>query len=159
MKNQSVTINSRKFDGRIHRTWQADLIEKTEELFTFVGVFEQEVKHPDLGLIRPGTISYEYYWPDRWYNVFKFHEPEGQLRNFYCNINFPPRFQNAVLDFIDLDIDLLVWRDFSWQRLDVEEFEQNTLVYGYSEEIVKKVSATVAELEEMIRERIFPFQI
>ena len=159
MSNHTVIINSRKFDGRIHRTWSAELIEKNENLLSFVGVFTEEVNHPDLGLIRPGTISYEYYWIDRWYNVFKFYEPEGRLRNYYCNINLPPSFQNNVLDFIDLDVDLLVWSDFTWQRLDLEEFEKNTSLYGYSEEIVRQVSATVAELEEMIRKRVFPFQI
>ena len=94
-----ITINSRKYDGKIHRSWKATLIGQTNSLLKFVGEFDQEIKHAHLGVIRRGTVSYEYYWLDRWYNVFRFHEPEGDLRNFYCNVNLPPKFENDVLDY------------------------------------------------------------
>ena len=64
----------------------------------FLGVFDLEVEHPDLGIIRRGTVSYEYYWLDQWYNVFRFENPDGPLRNYYCNVNMPPVFANNVLD-------------------------------------------------------------
>jgi len=76
---KKITINSRKFDGKIHRSWQAESIAQKDSLLIFVGEFDKEVKHSHLGVIRRGTISYEYYWLDRWYNVFRFHEPDGDL--------------------------------------------------------------------------------
>ena len=109
---QKAVINSRKFNGKIHRSWKADLIKKQDSLLIFVGEFEKEVKHSELGVIGRGTISYEYYWLDRWYNIFKFFEPNGNLRNFYCNLNMPPEFKEGVLDYIDLDIDVLVSKNF-----------------------------------------------
>src|SRR5215210_5537237 len=84
------TINSRKYDQSIRRSWQCRLLQQSGRLFVFEGVFDLDVQHDDLGIIRRGSVSYEYYWLDRWYNVFRFHEPEGQLRNYYCNINTPP---------------------------------------------------------------------
>jgi protein associated with RNAse G/E len=152
-----VTINARKFDGKIHRSWKADLIEQTDSLLVFYGVFSEEVKHPDLGVIRRGTISYEYYWLDRCYNVFRFHEPQGEFRNFYCNINLPPTFENDVLDYIDLDIDILIWEDFSYQILDKIEFEENAVKYNYSPEIINKVHSNVKELKRILELRQFPF--
>ncbi len=56
---ESVTINSRKFDGTIHRTWNANLIERKDTLLIFVGEFEREVKHSHLGVIGRGKISYK----------------------------------------------------------------------------------------------------
>ena len=35
-------------------------------------VFDEEIEHELLGTISSGTISTEYYWLDRWYNVFRF---------------------------------------------------------------------------------------
>ncbi len=128
-----VTINSRKFDGKIHRSWKAKLIEQKNSLLTFIGVFEKEIIHAHLGIIGRGTVSYEFYWLNRCYNVFRFHEPDGRFRNFYCNINLPPKFENNVLDYIDLDLDLLVWQDFSYQILDSEEFEENVIKFSCSE--------------------------
>lgn len=154
---QSVTIISRKFDGSVSRSWKCGLTERSGDLLTFLGVFDRDIEHPDLGFIRRGTLSYEYYWLDRWYNIFRFHEPDGALRNYYCNINMPPRFDNDVLDYVDLDIDVLVSHDLSYRILDLEEFEANALRFGYSEEIREKVSSSVNEVVGMIERLDFPF--
>ena len=156
-RNSLVTINSRKFDGRIHRSWQAELLEETEEFYLFVGEFDSEVKHSKLGVIRRGTISHEYYWKNEWYNVFRFHEPEGGLRNFYCNINRPPQLAANVLDYIDLEIDILVWQDFSFEILDLDEYEENAQKFNFSDEIKYKIEESLNKLLEMIKEKTFPF--
>src|SRR5207248_3333985 len=101
--DQNITVNSRNFDGTLRRSWSARLIKQDGSLIEMIGEFETGVAHPDLGVIDRGTISYEYYWLDRWYNVFRFHEPHGEFRNYYCNINLPPTFENGILDYVDLD--------------------------------------------------------
>ena len=92
--------------------------------------FEEEIEHPLLGTIAPQTVSIEYYWLDRWYNVFMFVQPTGELRNFYCNVNVPPVLQGNVLSYIDLDIDVLVAPDLSYTILDEEEFVANSVRYN-----------------------------
>ncbi len=157
MLKKNITINSRKFDGKIHRSWNADLIERKDSLLIFLGKFENEVKHKDLGVIRRGTVSYEYYWLDRWYSIFRFHEPGGNLRNFYCNINLPPKFENNILDYIDLDIDILVWSDFTFEILDEDEFEKNAKLFSYADKFVNEIHKNVSTIEKMIKSRQFPF--
>lgn len=154
---KEIIINSRKFDGKIHRSWKVELIEETASLLTFVGIFEKEVKHQHLGVIRRGTISYEFYWKNEWFNVFRFHEPEGDLRNFYCNINKPPTFENGILDYIDLDIDILVWKDFSVQILDLEEFEENAEKFDFSKSFRNKTKKSLDKMLELIEQKEFPF--
>lgn len=154
---QSITINARKFDGKIHRSWQAELIEQRSSLLIFVGEFAEEVKHPNLGVIRRGTLSYEYYWLNRWYNVFRFHHPNGELRNFYCNINMPPVFENQSLDYVDFDIDVLIWNDFSHEILDLEEFKENTVKYRYPPKVIEKVYQSLDEILRLLKNRKFPF--
>ncbi|MFN2391560.1 MAG: DUF402 domain-containing protein [Pyrinomonadaceae bacterium] len=155
--NKIVTINSRKIDGKIHKSWKAELIESKHNLLKFVGKFEKKIKHEHLGIIRRGTISYEFYWLDRGFNVFRFHEPEGNLRNFYCNINLPPQLENNVLDYIDLDIDVLVWNDFSFQILDLEEFEENSKKFSYSDGLKQTIDENLKQLIHLIEHRKFPF--
>jgi uncharacterized protein len=155
--NPFITINSRKFDQKIHRSWQARMLEENKSFYLFVGEFNTEVNHPKLGVIRRGTISYEYYWKNEWYNVFRFHEPEGALRNFYCNINQPPKLSGRYLDYIDLEIDVLVWRDFSLEILDLDEFEQNARLFNFSEQLKAKVEETLQKLLLLIEQREFPF--
>ena len=157
MSKQIVMINSLKFDGKVNKSWQAELIKETDEILTFVGIFEKEINHTYLGIIKAGTVSYEYYWKSKPFNVFRFHEPEGKLRNYYCNINLPPVFEKNVLNYVDLDIDVLVWNDLSYKLLDLDEFVENALLYNYSVEIHQTVSDGKNEVLELIRSKSFPF--
>ena len=86
MLSKQITVNSRKYDQKIRRSWSGGLVSQTDSLLVVVGRFDSDVEHNDLGLIKKGTVSFEFYWLDRWYNVFRFHEPDGTLRNYYCNV-------------------------------------------------------------------------
>ncbi|MEO8572503.1 MAG: DUF402 domain-containing protein [Pyrinomonadaceae bacterium] len=151
-----ITVNSRKFDGTIRRSWQCELVEQRDSLLIFVGEFETDIQHSDLGRIKKGTVSYEYYWLDRWYNIFRFHEPTGELRNFYCNINMPPKFENEVLDYVDLDIDVFAGPDLSPTVLDREEYEYNAKIFDYPTELRAEVESTLSELLEHFENRDVP---
>ena len=157
--NNAVTVNSRKIDNKIHRSWNARVIEQNKSSIILYGEFEEEIRHQHLGVIKPGTKSYEYYWFERWYSIFRFHEPDGSLRNFYCNVNQPPVFENNILDYVDLDIDVIVWKDKQRQILDIDEFESNAKKYRYSKQIVKKALESLRELLELIDKQQFPFNI
>ena len=119
--------------------------------------FPQEVSHDMLGTIAGGTHSREYYWLDRWYNVFRFAQPDGNLRNYYCNVNVPASLEHDILSYVDLDLDILVEPDFSYRILDVEDFEDNARRYGYSTDIRNNARHAVDELVRKIESREFPF--
>jgi protein associated with RNAse G/E len=120
-------------------------------------VFDKEIEHDLLGTIAAGTISTEYYWLDRWYNVFRFGDRGRQFQNFYCNVSMPPSFDGRVLNYVDLDIDVLVKPDFTYQVLDREDFEDNALRYGYPVEVREQAHGALAELIRLIETRSFPF--
>ena len=126
-------------------------------MIELTGSFDDEIDHTLLGKIAKGTISIEHYWMDRWYSVFRFSEPTGELRNFYCNVNAPPSFDGRVLSYVDMDIDILVAPDLTYDILDKEEFAENTLRYGYPLEVQRCVHSAVVELIELIENRQFPF--
>ncbi|HEX9545040.1 MAG TPA: DUF402 domain-containing protein [Pyrinomonadaceae bacterium] len=121
------------------------------------GKFAADIEHDLLGTIASGTNSLEYYWLDRWYNVFRFSQPDGELRNYYCNVNVPPSFDGEILSYVDLDLDILVAPDFSFQILDAKDFERNAQVYGYDDEIRANAQRALDELVAMIGKRAFPF--
>ncbi len=154
-----VPIRSLKYDGSVRRTWKADLIEQTTSLYTFLGKFDETVDHPDLGRIEKGTLSYEYFWPDRWYNVFRFHEPDGQLRNWYCNVGMPPILEEGALSYVDLDVDILMWPTGVPIILDEDEFRINAARYAYSADVLLEVENAKQELLEIIANCEFPFDV
>lgn len=136
-----------KFDGTERRTWTARVAQHDGPLIVLDAVFDEEIKHDLLGTIAAGTISKEYYWLDRWYNVFRFSD------RFYCNVTQPPSFDGAVLTYVDLDVDVLVESDFSYKILDLEDFEN----YSYPADVKDKARQALEELLELVETRSFPF--
>ena len=158
MGSAAIIVRVLKYDGAEHRRWSARTARRDGSLIVLDAEFEFDVQHHLLGNIQRGTRTIEYYWLDRWYNVFRFLNSDGSTRLFYCNVNMPPKFESDVLTYIDLDIDILVQPDLSYQVLDLEEFTVNAGRYGYSEEIKRQAHAAVDVLISMIETRRFPFE-
>jgi protein associated with RNAse G/E len=154
---RQVIVSACKFDGSEHRRWSAQIISQNEELLVLDAKFVEEIKHKLLGVVARGTISTEYYWMNRWYNIFRFQHPNGELRSFYCNINVPPIFDGQVLSYIDLDIDILVAPDLSYQIVDEDEFALNAIKYQYPPKIRIQAYQALEELRILIEKRLFPF--
>ena len=157
MEGSDILVSVLKYDGLEHRRWPARIARIDGPLLVLDAVFEDEIEHDLLGTISSGTISTEYYWLDRWYNVFRFSDADCQLKNYYCNVNQPPAFDGQVLSYIDLDIDVLVAPDLTYKILDVEDFEENARRYAYPEEVQANARRAVAELIRLIESRGFPF--
>ena len=154
---RTVFVESRKYDGRVHRSWTARLVRVEGALVVVEGTFDEEIVHPNLGVIEPGTRSREFYWTDRWYSVFRFQQPTGALRNYYCNVNEPARFDGRTLRFVDLDIDLLVAPDLTYTVLDEDEFAEHAERFKYPPETRQRARAAVDELIDLVTRRQFPF--
>ena len=146
-ENNSVLVRVLKYDGAERRRWFGRVARQDGPLIVLDAVFDEEIQHDLLGTIASGTVSKEYYWLDRWFNVFRFHE------TFYCNVTQPPKLEGGVLSYIDLDIDVLVEADFSYKLLDVDDFEASC----YPAEIQHNARKAVAELIRRIETRSFPF--
>ncbi len=128
-----------------------------DSLIVLDAEFDSDVQHDLLGEIPRGTRTVEYYWLDRWYSIFVFLEADGTTKLYYCNVNMPPTISSSVLSYIDLDIDIVVQPDFSYQILDQEEFAANATRYGYPEQVKTQVQRAVDELISMIKQRQIPF--
>jgi len=156
-ESEAILVSVRKYDGVEHRRWPAQIARIEGSLLVLDAVFENEIEHDLLGTISSGTISTEYYWLDRWYNVFRFSDPDGRLKNFYCNVNQPPVLDGDVLSYIDLDIDVLVAPDLTYKILDVEDFEENAKRYDYPNDVLANARQALTEVIELIESRAFPF--
>jgi len=150
MQGRRITVNARKYDGSLRRQWTAGVVSQTDGLTIAVGRFEFDVDHNDLGQIKAGTISFEHFWSDRWYNIFRFHEPDGSLRNYYCNVAMPFTLEGETLEFVDLDIDVVVWPDGRVEVLDRDDFEENTVKFGYPNDVIEKTETALLELLSII---------
>ena len=154
---QQFTVQVLKYDRSEYRRWRARLARRAGTLMVFDAEFDADVEHDLLGQIQSGTRTVEYYWLDRWYNIFRFLSADGATRLFYCNVNMPPKLEGDTLRYVDLDIDILVQPDLSYQILDLDEFETNANRYGYPPDVKEQAQEAVKQLTSMIASRQFPF--
>lgn len=152
-----ITVRVLKYDGAEYRRWNARIKSRDQALIVLDAEFEDEVRHDSLGTIPKGTRTIEYYWLDHWYNIFRFLNEDGDTRLWYCNINTPPSLADQVLTYTDLDIDVLVQPDLSYSVLDLDDFEDNAMRFGYSEDTRRQAVGALNDVQELIRTRRFPF--
>src|SRR5687768_2037355 len=93
---RGITVRVLKHDGAEYRRWSASLARHEGDMIVLDAEFDVDVSHEILGEIRQRTRTVEYYWLNRWYNVFRFLKDDGSTRLWYCNINTPPEFKDRL---------------------------------------------------------------
>ncbi|MBO0792874.1 MAG: DUF402 domain-containing protein, partial [Ktedonobacteraceae bacterium] len=83
----------------------------------------------------------QFFWPQRWYMLSAFYNNET-LRYTYASIIQPATIEFDRLRFVDLDLNVLVQPDLSYEILTQAEFEQAANMLSYSEET--RISALMA---------------
>ncbi len=70
-----------------------------------------------------GDILHEFFYSDRWYNVFALYAGgTKQLKGWYCNVTRPTEIDSAEIRWTDLELDIWVAADGTVTILDEEEF-------------------------------------
>jgi uncharacterized protein len=78
----------------------------------------------DLGYttFEPGDHFVEYFYTDRWFNIFAISTAQGQLKGWYCNVAAPALISKERIEQIDLYLDVWVSPDGQTLLLDEDEF-------------------------------------
>ncbi|HLZ80268.1 MAG TPA: DUF402 domain-containing protein [Ktedonobacteraceae bacterium] len=78
----------------------------------------------DLGYTRfePGDRFIEYYYSQRWFNIFDIANAAGERKGWYCNITQPAVFFDDRIEQVDLLLDVWVTPKGAILTLDEDEF-------------------------------------
>lgn len=122
---QIITVIKLDHAGRETYRYQGRLIEARDHIIILEAFFDRETTPVEELVLRKGDRFIEYYFDDRWYNVFEIHDRDGdQIEAWYCNIGIPAEFRDGILSYRDLALDLLVYPDGRQQILDQQEFKE-----------------------------------
>ena len=73
---------------------------------------------------KKGDRFVEYYYSDRWYNIFVIYDRDsGNIKGWYCNIGEPAVIEAHLVSYVDLALDLWISTDGKQTVLDQDEFE------------------------------------
>jgi hypothetical protein len=111
----------------------------------------------DLGYTRfePGDRFVEWFFSDRWYNIFEIHAGgTNELKGWYCNVAAPASIAARTVAARDLLLDLWVAPSGTTRVLDEEEFAADATMDAATR---AGAEAGLRELLELVAARRAPF--
>ncbi len=159
MRGDRVQMRKLKYDGTPVWTWNetvwhadSDYIICYEEPGTVVKGQDSTWRFTRYALL--------HFWTDRPYYILEMYwdNSERSFEGWYCNIQKPPERTEFGFQWIDLDLDLWVYPDFSTRILDEDEYRENVLRFHYAPETQALVERTRDDLQAYVDRRRFPFR-
>ena len=121
-----MKIIAQKLDlaGKVMIEYEGEEIRRDEHGIVIEALFTRD-DMPFIDVVfKKGDRFVEYYYSDRWYNIFEIYDRDaGQVKGWYCNIGKPAVIDGTVVSYVDLALDLWVAVDGTQTVLDEDEFE------------------------------------
>jgi protein associated with RNAse G/E len=119
-----VKVQKKNPAGEVTYKYEGVLLSRDEHSIVLEAFFDRaDMPFMDV-VFKTGDRFVEYYYTDRWYNIFVIHDRDsGDLKGWYCNIGKPATFEDGVISYIDLALDLWVSTSGTQTVLDEDEFE------------------------------------
>jgi nicotinamide-nucleotide amidase len=121
-----MTMHVRKLDhnGNVKATYAGEVITRDAHSVTLHAVWTRPTAHLSYVTLEQGDIFREFFYADRWYNVFEISTPQGELKGWYADVTRPAHITEEQLDWEDLLLDIWMGRDGEMLILDEDEFAQ-----------------------------------
>lgn len=141
-----IRVQKKNPDGEIKHEYEGEVLKRDAHSIVLEAFFDRtDMPFMDV-VFKNGDRFVEYYFADRWYNIFAIYDrDEHNIKGWYCNIGKPAAIEEDLVSYEDLALDLWVSMDGSQTVLDEDEFEQLNL----SDELKASALQGLAELKEL----------
>ncbi len=141
-----IQVQKKNPAGEVTYEYEGVLLQQDEHSIVLQALFDRD-DMPFLDVVfKTGDRFVEYYYTDRWYNIFAVHDREDdRVKGWYCNIGKPAVFEDSTVSYIDLALDLWVSTSGKQTVLDQDEFDALEL----SEELRTGALHGLEELKEL----------
>ncbi|HSO12217.1 MAG TPA: DUF402 domain-containing protein [Anaerolineales bacterium] len=118
-----IKVQKKNPAGEVTYEYEGDLLKRDANSVTLEALFDREDRPFQNIILKMGDRFVEYYYSDRWYNVFEIHDrDDGQFKGWYCNIGMPAVIEDGMVSYVDLALDLWVSANGKQILLDEDEF-------------------------------------
>jgi protein associated with RNAse G/E len=125
MSGMKIKVQKKNPAGEVTYQYEGVMLSRNERSIVLEALFDRaDMPFMDV-VFKTGDRFVEYYYSDRWYNIFVVHDrEEGKVKGWYCNVGLPAVIEDGVVSYVDLALDLWVSADGKQTVLDEDEFEQ-----------------------------------
>lgn len=150
----AITVFKRSYTGETVLEYSGDVVERDKTWVCVRAVFKHDDKVRDYVAFRRGDEFIEWFYADRWYNVFEMYDvDDGHLKGWYCNITRPALITDNWIKADDLALDVFVSPDGSILVLDEDEFAEISI----SADERRLALMAVEEIRRLVARRESPF--
>jgi protein associated with RNAse G/E len=151
----SVEIHSYKHNGLIHRVWESAVVLQGTQDEMIAANDKTIVTEADgrTWMTREPAICY--FHSNYWFNIIGMIREDGVY--YYCNISSPFVLDEGAIKYIDYDLDIKVFPNYSYILLDEDEYEKHRVEMNYPEVIDQILKQNITILLQWIKEKRGPF--
>lgn len=149
-----ITVHKLDHTGMEKIAYTGEVLEQTENRVVLEARFGRERMELGYVTLTTGDRFVEYFYADRWYNVFAIYDAgDGAFKGWYCNITRPAHIDDADVYAEDLALDYFVQPAGKEFVLDEDEFAELPL----AAEEVAAARAALQDLRALAARREGPF--
>ncbi|MBA3532458.1 MAG: DUF402 domain-containing protein [Ardenticatenales bacterium] len=154
-----LIVRKRKFDGHIKSEWESDKLPSLVEDWLVVLHHPERHRKSTGGIIESESLLFLHCFSTvQPLVVLLEYDLCGRFRGAKCDAALPATVEGQVIDFIDLDLDVIVEPDLSSFVRDEDTFARNRERMGYPEVVVQQARAGIALAQTLVASRRFPFE-
>ena len=157
---RQVVVRKLKFDGTVKYEWPGTRCETGRP--GWIAVYHDPRRHqkkPGSGVEEPGELAHliHYVGLVAPLTVILAYSLHGEFLDAKCDAALPGVLRGDVLDFVDLDLDVVVLPGYQHYVRDQEIFAERCVSMGYSEEAKRLAHLGILHALRSVRRRQFPF--
>src|SRR5690349_13411039 len=154
MSRMKIKVQKKNPAGELMYEYEGEVLRREERSIVLEALFDRaDMPFMDV-VFKTGDVFIEYYYTDRWYNIFTIMDREdGKIKGWYCNVGKPAVIVDGVVSYIDLALDLWVSATGKQTVLDEDEFEK----LGLNEELKTGALKGLDELKALFKNNNPPF--
>ncbi|MBL8117208.1 MAG: DUF402 domain-containing protein [Anaerolineae bacterium] len=150
----SIIVEKRDHQGNTVWQYPGEVIERGANYVCLRAVFDRVEANLGFVVFRQGDVFFEWFYDDRWYNIFQVHEGDTTIiKGWYCNITRPAHISDTMVAADDLELDVFVMPNGTIILLDEEEFDTLNLETDERMAALRAIQA----LQQRVAARETPF--
>ncbi len=154
-RGDMVEIHSYKHDHHVHRTWNNITVLEITKNCLVVGNYKSRVVESNGRFWTTKEPAICFFYDNKWFNVIAMLKKEGIT--YYCNLSSPYVYDDEAIKYIDYDLDVKVFNDYSFKVLDRDEYKEHLNQMHYPDKLKKIIEAELLNLIELIKRKEPPF--
>jgi len=145
-----IIVQKKNPAGEVTYQYEGVLLERSGNSIKLEAFFDRKDMPFQEVVFKTGDRFVEYYYSDRWYNIFAIYDKDdGNIKGWYCNIGMPAVIKDGFVAYVDLALDLWVSSDGRQTVLDEDEFEELRV----NDEIRAGALASLEELKSLFQQK------